>query len=171
VLLQAFVANIADLCPEYCANITMELLQENSSPEAPDMLRLLQQQLYTKASKLGAGKGGAAQPQQVHQGQQPASQGLVAAGEDGVGGSFSHVSTLTTAGAGQEGRGAAAAAVTPAASAVASGAGMFIRHDPTDSEDLAAFVQTLGGYTWCCLVLLWLTDGMMHFAAHCYECW
>jgi hypothetical protein len=34
VLLQAFVANIADLCPEYCANITIELLQEAASPEA-----------------------------------------------------------------------------------------------------------------------------------------
>jgi hypothetical protein len=28
------VANIADLCPEYCANIIIELLQEAASPEA-----------------------------------------------------------------------------------------------------------------------------------------
>lgn len=32
--MQAFVANVADLCPEYCANIIIELLNESTSTEA-----------------------------------------------------------------------------------------------------------------------------------------
>lgn len=108
------------------------------------VLRMLHQQLYTMAAELGVEQGDAAQPHQVQQGQQPASQVLAG----GIGGSFSSVSTLTVAGAGQEG-GGAAAAVTPAAS-VASGSGMFFRHKATASRDSADFMQTLGGF---CLLL------------------
>lgn len=101
------------------------------------MLRTLHQQLYTMAEELGVQRGDALQMQQSQP--QPGA-GMAAAGA--VGGSFSSVTMLTAAAAGAEG--VVGAAVTPPASSVASGSGIFFRHKATASRDSAEFMQTLG---------------------------
>jgi hypothetical protein len=106
------------------------------------VLRTLHQQLYTMAEELGVDRGGASLQMQQSQQQPAGSSGMAAAGA--VGGSFSSVSTLATQAAAAEG--GAAAAVTPLASSVASGSGMFFRHKATASRDSAEFMQTLGRF-------------------------
>jgi hypothetical protein len=106
------------------------------------VLRTLHQQLYTMAEELGVDRGETSL--QMQQSQQPreASLGMAAAGA--VSGSFSCVSTPAAQSAVAEG--GAATAVTPPASSIASGSGMFFRHKATASRDSAEFMQTLGRF-------------------------